>query len=152
MKIDHIIIHCSDSEFGSAALIRQWHMQGNGWADVGYHFVIANGQLAPGLHLPAMDGAVEQGRLIDADGELKKGEIGAHALGMNDRAIGICLIGVKHFTPRQLGSLFALVGELAHRYKIPPSQVLGHCELPQAGGKTCPNLDMAALRSLLGGV
>ena len=42
-KIDKIILHCS----GTPELkdfdvedIRDWHVNGNNWSDVGYHFII----------------------------------------------------------------------------------------------------------------
>ena len=41
-EIKKIIIHCSDSEFGDAALIDKWHKE-RGWTGIGYHYVILNG-------------------------------------------------------------------------------------------------------------
>ena len=38
-----IILHCSDSEFGNAAIITKWHAlpkpNGRGWSNIGYHYV-----------------------------------------------------------------------------------------------------------------
>ena len=39
-----IVLHCSDSTFGNAAVITNWHIQ-RGWQTIGYHFVICNGHL-----------------------------------------------------------------------------------------------------------
>ena len=79
----------------------------------------------------------------------KQNEQGAHALGFNDKSIGICLIGVKDFTPRQMSALRTLVSELCIHYGLTAKNVVGHYETPKAGGKTCPNFDMKAFRASL---
>jgi N-acetylmuramoyl-L-alanine amidase len=153
-KISNIIIHCSDSEFGSASEIRRWHMK-RGWSDIGYHFVILNGLLVPRtgyqqrLFLATMDGNIEAGRKIDGDYWVSENEQGAHTLGLNASSIGICLIGTNQFTVRQMNALKALVTELLIHYGLTPKAVLGHYETPKAGGKTCPNFDVKAWRTTL---
>lgn len=153
-KISNIIIHCSDSEFGSASEIRRWHLK-RGWSDIGYHFVILNGLLVPRtgyqqrLFLATMDGNIEAGRKIDGDYWVSENEQGAHTLGLNASSIGICLIGTNQFTVRQMNALKALVTELLLHYGLTPKAVLGHYETPKAGGKTCPNFDVKAWRTTL---
>jgi N-acetylmuramoyl-L-alanine amidase len=153
-KISNIIIHCSDSEFGSASEIRRWHKK-RGWSDIGYHFVILNGLLVPRtgyqqrLFLATMDGNIEAGRKIDGDYWVSENEQGAHTLGLNASSIGICLIGTNQFTVRQMNALKALVTELLIHYGLTPKAVLGHYETPKAGGKTCPNFDVKAWRTTL---
>lgn len=153
-KISNIIIHCSDSEFGSASEIRRWHLK-RGWSDIGYHFVILNGLLVPRtgyqqrLFLATMDGNIEAGRKIDGDYWVSENEQGAHTLGLNASSIGICLIGTYQFTVRQMNALKALVTELLIHYGLTPKAVLGHYETPKAGGKTCPNFDVKAWRTTL---
>jgi N-acetylmuramoyl-L-alanine amidase len=153
-KISNIIIHCSDSEFGSASEIRRWHLK-RGWSDIGYHFVILNGLLVPRtgyqqrLFLATMDGNIEAGRKIDGDYWVSENEQGAHTLGLNASSIGICLIGTNQFTVRQMNALKALVTELLIHYGLTPKAVLGHYETPKAGGKTCPNFDVKAWRTTL---
>lgn len=74
--INRIIIHCSATPEGrdiDAATIRDWHMNGNGWSDIGYHYVIK------------LDGTIESGRPLDV--------VGAHVKGHNKDSIGICYIG-----------------------------------------------------------
>ncbi|MGE4319642.1 MAG: N-acetylmuramoyl-L-alanine amidase [Deferribacterales bacterium] len=144
-KFTNIIVHCSDSTFGSAAVIRQWHLE-RGWKDIGYHFVIVNGQLVPDLKIPQMDGHIEVGRVINGDNLITGNEIGAHALGYNDKSVGICLIGVKAFSVAQMASLTTLVTHLCKTFNIIPANVLGHYETAQAHGKTCPNFDVSTLR------
>ena len=42
-KIDKIIIHCTATPEGRAVTIeevRRWHVKGNGWSDIGYHYLI----------------------------------------------------------------------------------------------------------------
>ena len=153
-KLTNIVIHCSDSEFGSASEIDRWHKQ-RGWSGIGYHFVILNGLIVPKtgyqtrLHLDCMDGQIEVGRKIDGDNWVSANEAGAHALGFNDKSIGVCLIGVKNFTAKQMRSLRVLITELNAYYKIPIKDILGHYETPKSGGKTCPNFDMKLFRSTL---
>jgi len=150
-RIALIVIHCSDSAFGDAALIRRWHTnpppKGNGWSDIGYHFVVLNGQRclrAP--YDPAADGLVEPGRPLE--------QIGSHVRGHNLESIGVCLVGgrtmngqsVKEtwITEKQKAALFTLLDDLTARY--PDARIVGHTELNP--GKTCPNLNMDTLRLL----
>lgn len=148
--VKHLIVHCSDSQWGDANEIRRWHTdpkpKGNGWNDIGYHYVICNQyptylSQKQGKPVAKSDGAVQKGR--------ENNVAGAHAVGFNSNSLGICLIGVKDFSERQMQALVKLCKELMAQYKIPVQNVLGHCETPKAGGKTCPNLDMKALRARL---
>lgn len=136
-KIKEIIVHCSDSERGNAREIDKWHKK-RGWKGIGYHFVILNGCL-PDRVLEQLDGSIECGRPVSA--------VGAHAKGHNLHSIGICVIGKRHFTVEQLRTLIALVASLKQMCG-PDVKVLGHCELPGVA-KTCPNLDIDALRLLV---
>ena len=36
-EVKKIILHCSDSEYGTASLIRKWHTEERNWSDIGYH-------------------------------------------------------------------------------------------------------------------
>jgi len=154
-KIENIIIHCSASNWGTARLIRQWHLQ-RGWKDIGYHFVILNGFPSGDwynrrIRIFAQEGSVEGGREINPDNILDLTEIGAHALGYNSKSIGICLIGDQKFRPAQLMALWTLVNQLRAMWGIPIGAILGHYETPQGRkeGKTCPNLQMAEIRDYL---
>ena len=147
--IDTIVIHCSDSFFGDAAILRRWHTdpppKGNGWSDIGYHFVILNGfRKSRTPYDPNKDGRVEKGRPLE--------RIGSHARGHNRHSIGICLIGGRTMenpsvmdtwlTKKQKTALFGLFDELTTRF--PEASIVGHHELDPR--KTCPNLDMNVLR------
>jgi hypothetical protein len=148
-RLANIVVHCSDSAWGSAAEIRRWHLE-NGWRDIGYHFVISNGMTRPDFRVDALDGSVEVGRYLDGDNFISENEIGAHALGYNSDSIGICLIGKTSFTARQLGTLLNVLNDLGRRFDVPVTSILGHYETPDANGKTCPNIDMKHVRYLLG--
>ncbi|HOW51763.1 MAG TPA: N-acetylmuramoyl-L-alanine amidase [bacterium] len=148
--INNLVIHCSDSNWGCVREIRKWHM-GQGWRDIGYHFVVLNGMVMTDFVLAAADGAIEAGRILDGDNVIEDNEVGAHALGYNFNSVGICLIGKTRFTEAQLHSLLRLCVELCRRYGIEPSAVVGHCETEsgKAEGKTCPNIRMAVLRCMI---
>lgn len=139
-EINKIILHCSDSNFGNAALIDKWHKE-RGFAEIGYHFVICNGFLtAKSTYQPELDGLTEAGRSIL--------EAGAHCSGLNAGSIGICLIGKHLFTGNQLlSALPKLLQLLAQKYAIKPYAIYGHYEFNRF--KTCPNLDMPMIRSTL---
>ena len=126
-----IVIHHSATENGCADSFDKMH-RGKGWDELGYHFVICNGNGGP-------DGQVQVGS------RWLKQKWGAHAGGTPDNAynnygIGICLVG--EFTSRppteaQLSSLRRLVSFLAERYNVDPACVIGHRDAP--GTKTeCP--------------
>ena len=142
-----IVVHCSVSTWGSAPEIKKWHVEGNGWADIGYHYVILNGKIRPDYFLDCMDGSVEVGRQIDGDMIVDSGEQGAHAYGYNSDSIGICLIGKEKFTPDQMGKLVDLIADLMEKFEIDLENVVGHYELDPK--KTCPNIDMKAFRTIL---
>lgn len=119
--IDDAIIHCSatpnDRDIG-AAEIKIWHTEGNGWRDIGYHFVIRR------------DGTLELGRPLE--------QVGAHVAGKNTRSIGICLIGDDQFTEAQFRTLTNLL--LVLKIFFPSMKVSGHNDWTNA--KTCPNFNV----------
>lgn len=122
-KITHIVIHNSASNRSTTTIndIRRWHVEENGWKDIGYHRVIY------------ISGEVLQGR-PDA-------EIGAHAEGFNAHSLGICLTGnfdVDKIDERdpQFKALVQTVATLCKRYGIPVENVIGHRDVyPLLGQK-----------------
>lgn len=141
-KINQIIIHCSDSEFGTVEMIRQWHKDERGFKNIGYHFIIYNGRLDSTMaYTDYHDGLIKVGRDI--------AEIGAHVKGHNKNSIGICLIGKEKFTDNQLSTAEDLIQSLQKTYDIPCNQILGHYEFDAT--KTCPNFNMGWFRNLLQG-
>ncbi|MCV6612900.1 MAG: N-acetylmuramoyl-L-alanine amidase [Amphritea sp.] len=125
MAIRYVVAHCSDTPNDrdvSAADIHRWHgdpkPRGNGWAGIGYHYVIRR------------DGTVEHGRPHYWPG--------SHVRGKNSVSIGICLIGRDGFTDEQMAALGKLVDELL--IEFPGAEVVGHRDLDSK--KTCPNFDV----------
>lgn len=138
-EIKEIIVHCSASEFGNVDRIREWHTSApRNWSDIGYHYVINNGVVHKGeaVGTSVEDGFIEEGRELN--------RVGAHCRGHNRGSIGICLIGDKEFTAKQMQALRDLVKGLQDQFGLSDKDVHGHYEY---SSKTCPNFDVAeALR------
>lgn len=140
MFINKVIVHCSDSEFGDADDIKHWHLQ-RGFKDIGYHYVVLNGfrdKDAP--YIASDDGKIESGRPINHKG--------AHTKGHNENSLGICLIGRKLFTGKQLYlALPDLLCKLIEDHNLTPKNIYGHCEFNNK--KTCPNIDPELIRTMI---
>ncbi len=139
-EINKIIVHCSDSEFGDRDLIDRWHRE-RGWNGIGYHYVICNGFPQHGTrYIPEHDGLIQEGRTLET--------VGAHCKGHNKDSIGICLIGRRCFTAKQLyDSLPRLLRSLLAEYGLHHRQVFGHRDFNKM--KTCPNFDIALVQTIL---
>lgn len=140
--INKIIVHESASKFGDAATIDRWHRESNRWSQIGYHFVILNGFRYTGesSYCYEDDGYIEEGRPVE--------KIGAHCRGENLNSIGICLIGHRTFTYKQLFlALPDLIHKLLMEYDLEVADVYGHCEFTDY--KTCPDMDMDSYRDFL---
>ena len=127
-KIDKIILHCAATPEGrdvKTETIKSWHVKGNGWSDIGYHFVIE------------LDGSVHNGRPMH--------RIGAHTKGHNATSIGICYVGGmdKDKTPKdtrnevQRAAMDKLISSLLEEY--PGATIHGHNEF---AAKACPSFDV----------
>lgn len=129
--IDTIIVHCSATppniDIGVKE-IRDWHVDGNGWSDIGYHYVIRR------------DGRIGDGRPL--------GVQGAHAKGHNKTSIGICLVGGvdrdnkpdANFTAEQYISLVMLIKYLKGEFSI--GKIIGHRDV---SNKACPCFSVQGL-------
>lgn len=127
-KIEKLFVHCSATkptmDIG-AKEIREWHVQGNGWKDIGYHFVIRR------------NGVVEDGRPIE--------QVGAHVAGHNANSVGVCLVGgidekgsaEANFTPGQWKALIRVLRVLKAEY--PKATIHGHNEF---AAKACPSFNV----------
>ena len=133
-KISKIILHCTATPEGedyNVEQIRDIHVNGNGWSDIGYHWLIGR------------DGTIYPGR--------PEAIAGAHCEGYNTDSIGVSYVGgcparsVKNWmnqskdtrTDAQKKALVALVKELRSRY--PGATVHGHNEF---SNKACPSFDV----------
>ena len=54
MKPTAIVIHCSDSSYGTVDIIDHWHKM-RGWSGIGYHYVIGNGYTTKSTGKPDVD-------------------------------------------------------------------------------------------------
>lgn len=127
--IKMIVVHCADTPEGRNDTIddiRRWHKQ-QGWADVGYHYVIT------------LDGTIQPGRNEDT--------IGAHCQGFNTNSIGVCYIGGRTKdmkqakdtrTVEQKAALRTLLMMLKSKY--PSALIVGHRDLDKK--KSCPSFDV----------
>ena len=130
--INRIVVHCSDSAWGDAAVIRDWHRE-RGWSDIGYHVVILNGFRKNSRRFTEEDdGRLEPGRPLD--------RMGAHVRGANRGSLGVCLIGKEEFTPYQFSALERLLLVWAGLYGVERGRIVGHRDLDRK--KTCPNFEV----------
>lgn len=128
--IKMIVWHCSATKPSmdiGASEIKRWHVNGNGWRDIGYNLIIRR------------DGTIENGRPLE--------QAGAHASGYNANSIGICLVGgvddkgkaENNFTREQLNTVIVLAKKMKADYNNPKQ--LGHRDLPKVK-KDCPSMDI----------
>ena len=136
-KINEIILHCTATPEGKdydVETIRRWHVQGNGWRDIGYHYVIYR------------DGTIHLGRPLD--------QTGAHTSGHNTSTIGIVYVGgcaadgktpKDTRTPAQKEALRTLCKVLCDTLGI--TKISGHRDYAV---KACPSFDVKAWRKEAG--
>lgn len=115
---EYIIIHHTGTREGRLEDFKEFHTKERGWEDVGYHFVINNGESLP-------DG------FIEVSDRWRFQRIGAHTRkeGVNNKAIGVALVGdFDKDYPRdgQLEALVALLRALQTKYRIPKRRILCH--------------------------
>lgn len=138
--ITDIVIHCTATRAWqdfSADDIRRMH-KAQGWADIGYHYVVR------------LDGTIEPGRDVD--------KIGAHVSGHNANSIGVVYVGgldnqgkpKDTRTENQKHALLNLLLDLRQLY--PNAKISGHRDFsPDKNGdgiltpdeylKSCPCFD-----------
>ncbi len=129
MSIHHTAQPADDGGDPAARLrqIQAYHIDSNGWCDIGYHFVVSQ------------SGLVFQGRSDER-------RPGAHVGNQNSGNVGVCLIGnfqQQQVGEAQLNAAAAIVGWVSRTYGIPleRSVVKGHREWPGQGTE-CPGGDL----------
>ena len=112
---DMIVIHHTGERDidASAQDIHRWHLD-NGWAGIGYHYVIRK------------NGDIEIGR--------PEWATGSHAFGENYHTIGIHLSGdfeTAYPTAEQINACAELIADICGDYGMVPSRanIVGHCDL-----------------------
>jgi N-acetyl-anhydromuramyl-L-alanine amidase AmpD len=152
--VEYLVVHTAAFPHRNCDrdLIDRWHRE-RGWSGIGYHFVIIND-----LHDELDDGTVQTGRPVHSQG--------AHALGVNERSLGICCVGHgdrEPHTDAQRASLLRLLSDLMDEHpNVTVDGVIGHRELNDLveegvlaaryrTSKTCPGtkVDMDEIRSEL---
>ena len=126
--VDRIFIHCSDSDWkhhDDISVIKKWHVEENGWNDVGYHYFIKR------------NGTIQKGRDLEITPSSQQGH--------NNKTISICLHGRERFTKRQFESLRRLCLEINTLYQ---GKVTFHGHREVADEKTCPNFDYVKVLGL----
>ena len=103
---DAIIVHHIGNTNAdvSAETVHQWHLA-NGWAGIGYHFLIRK------------DGSIEQGRPMDT--------VGAHCYGENEHTVGVNIVGnFEDYMPEdaQVASAKRLLAALCRNYGFATSR------------------------------
>jgi N-acetyl-anhydromuramyl-L-alanine amidase AmpD len=126
--VKYIVVHCTATQLSQRVSVDDldsWH-NAKRWSGIGYHWY------------------------IDQDGKTWAGRAeqyaGAHVVGYNSHAIGICYEGGINEkgldddtrTPAQKAALLAKLQELKQRY--PSAIILGHRDFPKVT-KKCPCFD-----------
>lgn len=125
-KIENIIIHCTATRPDADVDIdhvRTWHVKGNGWRDVGYHYLIK------------LDGTVQHGRHIS--------KTGAGVKGHNSHSVHIAYVGgcdddlkpKNTLNADQRAALYQLTTSIVR--VLGPLDVIGHNDLTDE--KACPS-------------
>lgn len=110
----------------SAATVHRWHLA-NGWAGIGYHYLIRK------------DGTIERGRPRDT--------VGAHCYGENWHSVGVNIVGnfeTNEPTAAQIDAAERLVAVLCRLYGLRPSgeTIKGHCDF---NATACPGENLYAM-------
>jgi hypothetical protein len=119
-----IVIHHSATKDGQAfswSAIKRYHVQNLGWAEIGYH---------AGVEFVDDDFFAMMGRDWDMDG--------AHTVGQNQNALGLCFVGNFDLWEPDTEMLLEgakLVKLWRRLYNIPISEIHKHSEY---NPKTCP--------------
>lgn len=129
---DTLVIHHSASRRNTrVATVRKWHTdpkpRGNGWSDVGYHWLIDQ------------TGKLHVGRPIQ--------KTGAHAP-PNSGRIGVCVIGDntkanQSWNQAQCETLASVIA--AMELLFPGIKVCGHRDVMRPGYTECPGVDIETL-------
>ena len=119
--LNTIVVHHSATAYSTPTQVQDLHMDGRGFADVAYHYLIDS------------EGTIYEGREINIRG--------AHVQGFNTGSVGIVLLGNFNDevpTESQVESLQKLVDYLRYTYEI--RYLAGHKDYPNQSpdGTECP--------------
>jgi hypothetical protein len=114
--------------------IQLFHVQSNGWNDIGYNFLVDR------------FGTIYEGRY----GGVDKNVIGAHALGFNTGAVGIALLGTYGSTQPSQAAQDAIAKLIAWRMDLAHADPLGRTTAISAGSDRFANGVPVLLRNVSG--
>jgi N-acetylmuramoyl-L-alanine amidase len=143
-----VILHCSDSAFGNAVMIDQWHaakgFKNTEGIHIGYHLVILNGHLTAKKFNKFFDGLIETGRALDDDDIFEWDEMAAATLGKND-CVQICMIGKSgQFTSSQILSVIRALKWLRQIFHV--IHVSQHSDYDPVNRPYCAGLTEAQMK------
>jgi hypothetical protein len=121
----------------SASIVRAimiYHVQGNGWNDIGYNFLVDK------------YGQVFEGRY----GGITRPVIGAHAMGFNAGSVGVAVLGNYGSTPIPQAAKAALVSLLAWRLDLAHVDPLSRVVRISAGNPRYPPGRAVTLNAISG--
>ncbi|MGZ8715641.1 MAG: N-acetylmuramoyl-L-alanine amidase [Gaiellaceae bacterium] len=121
----------------SAAIVRGielYHVQGNGWDDIGYNFLVDK------------YGQVFEGRF----GGVEKAVVGAHSLGFNNGSVGVAVLGDYGSAPISAAAKSALARLLAWRLDLAHIDPLSTLTWLSGGNSRFPAGVPAILRAISG--
>ena len=130
-KPDKVILHCAatdDTEKSKVSVeeVRRWHVEDNGWRDIGYHWY------------QTRDGIWHPGRPED--------QKGAHAgKEGNPNSLGLAYEGTWLPTTLQIEGFWAIYQDIKNRYGILADRWFGHYQYKKS--KTCPGFSIDLLRA-----
>ena len=114
--------------------IQLFHVQGNGWNDIGYNFLVDR------------FGTIYEGRY----GGITRNVVGAHAQGFNTGSVGIALLGTYGSTPPSAAAQNALAKLIAWRLDLAHADPLGLLTVISGGNEKYPAKVPVLLRGVSG--
>src|SRR5439155_13811624 len=121
----------------SAAIVRGielYHVEGNGWDDIGYNFLVDKyGQIFEGRY-----------------GGMQRPVIGAHSLGFNKGSVGVSVLGSYDKAPVSAAAKAALEQLLAWRLDVAHVDPLSMLTWPSGGNPRFPKGVPVVLRAISG--
>ena len=124
LKVRTIVVHGTDTPPTmdvTKELLRKWHVDENGWDDIGYHYLLKR-----------------SGEIISCRPE---GYQAAQAVGLNDVSLAVCLEGGRHGNNDYTDIQFIILRQFIDNARAldPTIGVMGH---NNADLKPCPGFDV----------
>lgn len=125
------------SQADAAAVVRaiqRYHVEANGWSDIGYHFLIDR------------FGTIYEGR----SGGIDRPVVGAHAGGFNTGSFGVAVMGTFASTPPSTEAVSAMTDLLAWKMDVHHVDVTSRLSARSRGSTRYPDGEIVELDALSG--